>query len=889
MKKTLKVSAIVIATLLLIMILTPFLFKSQILNLLKQEANKSLKAKVEFSDISLNLFRSFPNLSVSVPDIKVIGVEKFEKDTLCAIKNTRISVDIMSLISGAKPEIKSILIDNPKINLVVLADSSTNWDIVKTSSETAQPSSSDTSAIRIALKKLEVINGSISYRDTPNKTNLLLSGLDFFMKGDLGSDETMLSIQAIAKSLNVNYGGIDYIKTAPVEVKTEINANLKEMLFSLKESSLKINDLILKAEGSFAMLSDGYGMDLKFNAPSTDFKALLSMIPAVYSQSFAEVKTTGSFSFNAFTKGVFNEKVMPAFGLEIKVPNASFKYPALPTSADKISIDLAISNPDGIPDHTLIDLRKFHIALAGNPIDAALKIRTPISDPNLFLYANGKVDLSSLSKVIPLEKPMKGKILADITLEGAMSSVEQKRYEQFKAKGAITLEGFSLYNPSLKKDIIINNANLAFAPEALNLTSFACAIGNSDINAKGNIYNYLGFYLKGESLRGDLSVNGKKLDLNELYTPAQAPSNQTTTQKATERVSIPENITFKMDAAFNQIIFQKINMQDAKGDILIDKGKITLNSFTFNAFDGKITTNGSFATPSAKPYEALFSLKMDQISFMKAADAFKSLDSIAPILKKIDGKTSMTLNLKSDLNNEWSPDLKSIQSDGLLNTSNITISGLKVLDMAADALKMDKLRQLTINPTSLSYLIQEGKLLIKPFDIKSGEFKGTISGSTDIATNGLDYVVTIDLPRTALGQAANGVINSLAGTLQKQGINYTPGNTVSVDLLIGGSFTSPTVKPRLTSKSKDGSITEDLKKTAEEEFNKKKQELESQAKAEIEKQKQQAEERLKQEQEKLKADIEKKKIELQNKAKREADSLKRRLEEEAKKKLKKLF
>lgn len=81
MKKTLKVSAIVIATLLLIMILTPFLFKSQILNLLKQEANKSLKAKVEFSDISLNLFRSFPNLSVSVPDIKVIGVEKFGKDT----------------------------------------------------------------------------------------------------------------------------------------------------------------------------------------------------------------------------------------------------------------------------------------------------------------------------------------------------------------------------------------------------------------------------------------------------------------------------------------------------------------------------------------------------------------------------------------------------------------------------------------------------------------------------------------------------------------------------------------------------------------------------------------------------------------------------------------
>ena len=889
MKKALKISGIVFAVLLLILIITPFLFKGEILNLLKKEANKSLKAKVEFSDISINLFRSFPNLSVSIPDLKVIGVEQFEKDTLCEVKNTRMTIDLMSLISGSKPEIRSIIIDNPRISLIVLPDSSTNWDIAKTTSQSTNTTTQDTSAIKITLKHFEIINGTISYKDSPNKTNLLLSGIDFNMKGDLGSDETTLSIKSMAKSLTMNFGGVDYIKQAPIVAKTELNANLKEMVFSIKESSLKINDLLLMAEGSFTMLSDGYGMDLKFSAPSTDFKALLSMIPSVYSQSFSDVKTSGTFSFSAFTKGVYNEKVMPAFGLDLKVPDASFKYPSLPTSVDKINLDLSINNPDGIPDHTLIDLRKFHMAIAGNPIDASLKIHNPISDPNIALIAVGKVDLTTLSKVIPMEKPMKGKISVDLNLKGAMSLLEQKKYDQFSAKGAIGIEGFNIFNEGLKRDIIIEKANLAFAPEALNLSSFTCSIGSSDISAKGNIYNYLGFYLKGESLNGDLTIAGKKLDLNELYTPDETKAGQSSPQSANEKLTIPENITFKMAASYNQILFQKVDMQDAKGNIVIDKGRITLNSFAFNSFDGKITTNGSFATPFEKPYEAQFSLKMDQINFIKAADAFKSLDSIAPILKKVDGKTSVTLNLKSDLNNEWSPDLKSIQSDGLLNTSAITISGLKVLQIAADALKMEKLRQITINPTSLSYLIQDGKLLIKPFQIKSGDINGTIAGSTDLATKGLEYVVTLDLPRNVLGQAANGVINSLAGALQKQGVNYTPGNTVSVDLLIGGTFSAPTVKPRLTSKNKEGSITEDLKKSAEEEFNKKKQELETQAKAELEKQKQQAEERLKQEQEKLKADIEKKKNDLQAKAKREADSLKRKLEEEAKKKLKKLF
>lgn len=50
MKKIFKISAIVVAFLLLVAIALPFMFKGKIVALATEEANKNINAKVKFSD-----------------------------------------------------------------------------------------------------------------------------------------------------------------------------------------------------------------------------------------------------------------------------------------------------------------------------------------------------------------------------------------------------------------------------------------------------------------------------------------------------------------------------------------------------------------------------------------------------------------------------------------------------------------------------------------------------------------------------------------------------------------------------------------------------------------------------------------------------------------------
>src|SRR5690606_9521534 len=137
------------------------------------------------------------------------------------------------------------------------------------------------------------------------------------------------------------------------------------------DNEFGLNDLHLGFEGMIAMPDTNIDMDIKFQARETEFKAILSLIPAVYSKDFATVKTAGKLSLDGWAKGRYNASELPAFSTRLAIENAMFKYPDLPKSVDNINVDIKVDNPTGVLDATTVDVNQFHVELAGNPVDLA--------------------------------------------------------------------------------------------------------------------------------------------------------------------------------------------------------------------------------------------------------------------------------------------------------------------------------------------------------------------------------------------------------------------------------------------------------------------------------------------------------------------------------------
>ena len=73
MKKFFKVFALVVLILLVILIVAPFLFKGKIISAVNEQLEKNINAKASVADVNLSLIRNFPNLSVRLKNLMVIG------------------------------------------------------------------------------------------------------------------------------------------------------------------------------------------------------------------------------------------------------------------------------------------------------------------------------------------------------------------------------------------------------------------------------------------------------------------------------------------------------------------------------------------------------------------------------------------------------------------------------------------------------------------------------------------------------------------------------------------------------------------------------------------------------------------------------------------------
>ncbi len=84
-------------------------FKDKIRTKVEQVINESINAKVGFGDYKLGFFRNFPNLTFSLENLSVVGIEKFENDTLASSKSLNLVFNLSSLFKKSGYEIKSSL------------------------------------------------------------------------------------------------------------------------------------------------------------------------------------------------------------------------------------------------------------------------------------------------------------------------------------------------------------------------------------------------------------------------------------------------------------------------------------------------------------------------------------------------------------------------------------------------------------------------------------------------------------------------------------------------------------------------------------------------------------------------------------------------------------
>lgn len=867
-KKIVKYSGFTLLLLILLIILLPVVFKSKIVETVKEEANNNLNAKVDFGDFDLGLISTFPNFEFSINDVKIDGIDQFKDVQLAFIKNLTLKVDLMSVIGGDEIKVNTISIDSPQINAIVLADSTANWDIAKASDEVTEEieeETGETSSFKLGLKELIIKNANITYVDETMDLNTAIRGFHFNLSGDMTQDVTNLVTHTVVDTLNLKMASINYFKNTNIEAEATVNADLANSKYTFTENEFRINELVLELDGWLAMFEDkdDIGMDLKFGAKQTEFKNILSLVPAVFMTDFASVKTAGKLKLDGYAKGTFKESALPAFGLDLNIADAMFKYPDLPKSVNNIQVDLHVDNPGGSEDNTFINLKRFYMELAGNPIDANMTIKTPVSDPNLDGGIIAKLDLASLKDVMPTEgDDLNGNITADIQLKGKQSAIDEERYEDFTAKGQFIILDMLYKTDSLPYDIELKQMYLNFSPQFVELAAFESKIGKSDINANGKIENFIAYAFSDDAaLTGRFNLNSNVMDLNE-FMEDEAVTEETTAASTEDEeplsvIEVPKNIDFTLNSSMQKVIYDNMEIDQLKGELVVKDQKVSMNKVAMKLLGGNMIMNGFYETTNPKKPGFDYDMSIKNFDIQTVVTTFNTIEEMAPYAKNAKGRFNTSLKVNGVLDEEMLPDLNTISGSGDMLTKNVKVEDFKALDQLAQVLKNDKLKALNVDDTRVKYKFKDGRVNIEPFDIKMGPVTGTLSGSNGFDQS-LDNKMTLKVPSSELG--AGDAINKLNSQASSLGMSLNSVEYVNVDVLITGTVDAPKVKVSL--KDAVGSIVDDVKEQVKE-----------QVKEKIEDVKDDAKEKAREQADKLLADAKKQTDKIRAEGKKAADKV----------------
>lgn len=874
MKKFLKIFSIVLLLLIILIVALPFMFKGKLIEIAKEQANANLNAQVDFGEFDLSIFSSFPDFLFEINDVSVKNTGKFEGRTLASIGKLNLEVDLMSVISGSDIEIKTIEIVDPSFDVIVLADSSANYDITKATEgdeEVEEETTEESAPFRLGLQKLKITNANLKYEDQTMDFTTEVNNLNLDMSGDFTADNTAMELIMGLDTLQMTYDGVDYFKNASFSTELALDADLANSKYTCVDCAVDLNELGIDFDGWVALNDDdSYDMDLKFGSRETTFKSILSMVPAVYTRDFASVKTDGKLTLGGMAKGKYTDTSYPAFNLDVKIADAMFRYPDLPKAAKNIQMDLNLSNPGGNEDNTLVDLKKFHVEMAGNPVDVKMRIATPISDANIDGWFKGEIDLTSIKDIIPMEEgeSLNGIIKSDVTIKGKLSTLEKEQYEDFQCEGNLSITDMLYESPEMAYSISINNMGMSFSPKFVELTAFDSKIGKTDVQAAGKLENFLAYQFgNDEVIVGVFNVSSTLMDLNEFMEEDEeaaagegepAPAED---EVPLEVIEIPASIDFVMQSDFKKVIYDNIEIDNLKGELIARNQKLTMNNVSMNMLGGSATLSGFYETTNINEPTIDMKMSLKGMDVEQTAQTFNTVEKMAPIIKYCKGKYSTDLVFSGALDEHLEPKMNTLSGDGGMLTQNIIVEGFKPMVKVAEALKNKEMGRMIIGNSNLSFEFKDGRVLVKPFDVKLGKQPATIEGSNGFDQT-IDYKMNMEIPRSNFGGAANSVLDNLTKQATDAGVDVKLGDKIPVTVQIGGTIDKP-------------KIVTDLKEVASQKKEEVKEQVKEKVKEEIDKGKEKAKEELNKEIEKILADAKKQADQVRREGKSAADQVRK--------------
>ncbi|OXB05927.1 AsmA-like C-terminal region-containing protein [Flavobacterium pectinovorum] len=567
----------------------------------------------------------------------------------------------------------------------------------------------------------------LSKTELKGNTNLLLT-----VKGDY------IASQKKAPDLNldvkIDNGFVNYNKSAfPVsdlnlEVKTKVPSLDPELLIvDAKNISLKINNDYLK--------SKLYMEGLSTPNIDADFKAKMDLAKLNKALGIPDLELKGTLAGDVKAKGKFDQKnkLFPVTKGNIDLENGYIKTKYYPNAITNIVVKSNISNQKGTFQDLKVNLKPAQFTFEGKPVFVSAAL-SDFDDLNYDIKANGELDVNKIYKVFSQKGlDLDGFIKADLVLKGKQSDAEKGNYSKLYNKGTLELRNIGVASEYLPKKFIIKEGIFKINQDKMSFNNFLAAYGQSDFKMNGylqNVFNYI--TTNTGVLKGSFTVSARYINVDEFMSETDTNTASQMETKQTGVIIIPTNLNLQLIAHAQKVYFDKLNLQNASGNLKMNQGKLSMQNTGFNLIGCNVAMNGNYQAVTPQKANFDYSIKASDFDIKRAYNEVEVFRKMASAAEKAQGIVSLDYQLKGRLNGNMKPVYPSLVGGGTLSVKNVKVRGLKMFNAVSKQTNSESMKNPDLSKVEIKSKIKNNIMTVERFKFKFAGFRPRIEGTTSL-------------------------------------------------------------------------------------------------------------------------------------------------------------
>jgi AsmA protein len=592
-------------------------------------------------------------------------------------------------------------------------------------------------------------------------------------------DTVVTSIPKFSLKSSFKNGYVKYEKMtgAVTNIGFDLNANCPDN--NIKHASMELTNLNASAltnfiKGYFKLSNaDGWAMDGALQS-----KFHLDDLKQLYPIDSADVR--GDLNIDVNTKGKYipARKIYPVTKASINLNNGYMQTKYYPHPIQNLQISANIINTTGTLNGMQLFIKPVSLNFEGQPFVLKADLKN-FADLQYNISSHGTLDIGKIYKVFALKGyNVNGLINTNFTLKGKQSDATAGRYDQLFNSGTMRVKNLALSSDLFPKLFIIKTGLFSFKQDKMNFDAFTANYGKSVIVMDGALSNVINYAMKPNSpLQGNFNLKSGLIIADDFMAFADGPAPSTTAIAPATAISstgvilVPANLNLNFTADVKKVKYNGMDINDVKGQIIIDKGQIILKQAGFTLIGAPVVMDATYG--SVNPQKAYFDyhISAQEFDIKKAYNQIKLFHDMASSAKSAEGIVGLDYQLSGKLNSNMRPVYPSLKGGGVLTLKQIKLKGFKLFGAVGKQTGHDSLAKPSdVSKVDIKTSIANNIITIERTKMRVAGFRPRFEGQVDFNGN-MNLKFRLGLPPFGIF----GIPMTITGTQDKPNVHLGHG------------------------------------------------------------------------------------------------------------------